>query len=860
MNFFCREILIIAAFNIFFLWGQSEFLIDSTFIGGIAAYDQRHPAAGFDGVNYLVVWADERSSQSSDIFGTRITPSGTILDSCVIAISTAPGDQVSPAVAFDGVNYFVVWASDYGIYGARINQEGHMLDPAGIVLSTTEALSGPHVAYDGRNYLVVWKRYGSVVGKRVSPSGIVLDSSYIIITASYSRGAPSIAYGSSNYFVVWQDSRNYPYSDDSSDIYGARVSPLGIVLDTAGVAISTELPFSSSPSVAYDGTNFFIVWNFFIVYQEQYFSEVYGARVNQSAVLLDTAGILIGDHLSIHPAVTYGFGMYFVTWQHGWLGGGNVVGTRIDPSGVVVDTSSIYIAHIFNYELGYPSVIGGIRNYYVVWHNVISYFDIYGTAVTRAGHVVNPGGILLSTSVANSQWNSAVAFDGTNYLTVWADDRYSQYNYPKIYGRRVSDSSVLDSVIPIFVDGIYVRKDYPAVAFGCTNYLVVWQAYGIAGHHRWHIYGALVTPDGVVLSPEIPIATSPAAYKRYPAIAFDDTNYLVVWERNSDNGNIEAARVNQNGTVLDSVPIAIATNYYSELSPAVAFDGTNYLVVWEDERDWASSDIYATRISRSGMILDSEGIRISKEDVCRDPAVAFDGNNYFVVWQSDNLDDIYGTRVSPSGTVIDSIDILIIHTTWYDYHPRVVFDGENYVIIWENQGSIYFPIYSGIVGAKVDTSGTVIDSFVISEQLGDQISPSMAHGRDEQIFIAYTGWTDSINTYPINTMRIWGKFYPFIGIEEDVGLSRRKMRIDMQVYPNPINRVFNIEYFISQKMKVSISVFDVTGRLMKRLASDIQDVGYYHKVYEMTDFAQGVYFIRLETENQSEIQKVVFVK
>ena len=76
---------------------------------------------------------------------------------------------------------------------------------------------------------------------------------------------------------------------------------------------------------------------------------------------------------------------------------------------------------------------------------------------------------------------------------------------------------------------------------------------------------------------------------------------------------------------------------FDQSKPAIAFDGTNFLAVWQDTRDIGtdtSSNVYACRLAPSLEVLDSAGILVAgtrEEDYV--PAVCWGGSDYLVVWQ-----------------------------------------------------------------------------------------------------------------------------------------------------------------------------------------------------------------------------------
>ncbi|MDH5186428.1 MAG: hypothetical protein OEW70_05110, partial [candidate division WOR-3 bacterium] len=212
-----------------------EFLIDTNIVYLPSSVKEENPEVGFDGTNYLVVWEDYTLDEDyADICGARISQDGTLLDTNIIFITTADGQQYAPDISFDGTNYLVVWLdAAVDIYGARVSRDGVVLDPNGILISDYANTDewGPSVAFDGTNYLVVWEDR-TLYGARVNQAGVVLDTNGIPICTTRNC-YPSVAFGQTDYFVVWTNDRS-----DTWDIYGARVSPDGIVLDTNSIPIS----------------------------------------------------------------------------------------------------------------------------------------------------------------------------------------------------------------------------------------------------------------------------------------------------------------------------------------------------------------------------------------------------------------------------------------------------------------------------------------------------------------------------------------------------------------------------------------------------------------------------------------------
>ncbi len=81
-----------------------------------------------------------------------------------------------------------------------------------------------------------------------------------------------------------------------------------------------------------------------------------------------------------------------------------------------------------------------------------------------------------------------------------------------------------------------------------------------------------------------------------------------------------------------------------------------------------------------------------------------------------------------------------------------------------------------------------------------------------------------------------------------------------QNYPNPFNAITHIAYGLPEASKVTIQVYDVTGRLVTTLVNNELKAGHHMTIWNGHATASGIYIVRMEAAGFKSARKVMLVK
>jgi len=497
----------------------------------------------------------------------------------------APMPQASPIVATDGESFMVFWNDDRedrgnGIYATRVTAGGVVADSGGIpVVPNGGTQYVRDVAYDGNIYVVVWEDqrigYGTICASRVTTGGEVLDPDGTQVSLGvWEDEDPGVAGFDSLFFVAWTqtDQRGAPRA------HGSRVTGHGQSLEPEGLALGQAACTQREQDVCFDGEDFLLAWS---DSRDDWWWNIYATRVAKDGSLLnpDPVAVWRSDTTEDYdPAVACGSHTSLVAWYsyEWWASSQRVLSARLSATGQLMDTLPLSLE---------PDRDGGGR--------------------------------------------PDVAFDGTNYLVVWAANW--------VYGARVSEAGQVLDTVP-FLIGVTSGASLPQVAFDGENYLVTWFT-GYGGD----VVGTRVAQSGNVLDPRIDIGVASGS-QEHARVAFGGSNYLVVWQ-DKRNGGLETygARVSPRGEVLDpdGIPVSVGGNRH--FYPDVVHDGSDFIVVWQDEQEDGGFDIHGARVGNAGAVLDTFPVTALRSTQEYPVLASSDDHSLMLTWEGWTAG--YGARL-----------------------------------------------------------------------------------------------------------------------------------------------------------------------------------------------------------------------
>ena len=82
----------------------------------------------------------------------------------------------------------------------------------------------------------------------------------------------------------------------------------------------------------------------------------------------------------------------------------------------------------------------------------------------------------------------------------------------------------------------------------------------------------------------------------------------------------------------------------------------------------------------------------------------------------------------------------------------------------------------------------------------------------------------------------------------------------ISVFPNPFSNSTTISFSLAQSEKVSVKIFNETGRLVKILVDESMKEGKHSVVWNIEDKNEGFYLLKFDSENCSKSNKLMVIK
>ncbi len=575
----------------------------------------------FDGTEYWAVWQDDRGygATGTDVYATRVSTTGEVLDPEGILVSGASGDQTNPRLAFNGSTLLVVFedtraAGALDVYGARIDPTAAtVLDPNGIEISREpNDQSGPNATTVGTDFFVTFDdrspdHSGQLIVVKVGDDGTVdVRGGTPVVTLTTDYTMPRITASADTLFFGAIASYSVP-------LYA--VDPTDYTLLTPDPLIYTFQSFSRNYlALGYGSDRLYAAWaqttsSFF--YNGDIVNPAEEPTLANEHTIATNSGSNLGLDMSVAGA---DFAFSFLGDQRVYMS------SRSVDDQTSTQNFSTLVSPRATEQRSLSMVYGG-GQYLAAWAEEAvedSLREVRATRISESGQVVDEPSILVAnTGVTGLVQGTAVAISGTTGLVAWSDERSGVD--ADIYAARlnVTDGTVLDAT-PLYVSTAEDQQWDPKLAAGNEQFLATWfdLRTGV-----YDVYAARVGLDGQVLDVGgIQVAHEQSLTR--PDVVFDGANYVVAY---CSGETLYVRRITPDGTLVGEEGVAIASVGESATAPSLVQQGSNTIAVFGGADAWDPNVMAYVVFDRNDQVVFSKTFDSAPDYPFRTPAVTSNG-------------------------------------------------------------------------------------------------------------------------------------------------------------------------------------------------------------------------------------------
>ncbi len=333
------------------------------------------------------------------------------------------------------------------------------------------------------------------------------------------------------------------------------------------------------PSIAFDGTNFLVVWGS---------GDIMGRRIsNEGSFLTPSFKLMEDDTTETQPAVAFFDTMFLVVWVDHRINRGGIFERTISRTGVpesgpgvpLITSGRSVTPHLAK---GYDgSLLYWVTHRRYVYDGNIAILDLSGNLVT-------------SRSIGSG-------YQYTNRPIASASDRYLVLRGKSVLFFDTQGGQIESTELPV--------SEWASAAFGDDLWLVTSETK--SSITNTDIIAFMLRHDGEIIDTSGVRITDFPKHDRFPVAEFGDETFLILWRRDD---SLCARRVSSGGTLIDSTDRIIAEGRGDIRRIKIQYGNGVFMTVWEEWTEETGYRVYGCRISQDGNLLSPGIFEVSPED------------------------------------------------------------------------------------------------------------------------------------------------------------------------------------------------------------------------------------------------------